>query len=385
MKPSRRTVQASSNQNPLLLSLLFISLVLFLHPLTANAAGIFGTPGSMNAARGAHTATTLLDGTVLLVCGQNTGNSLSSAELYNPITKKFTPTGSMNETGGREQCTATLLLSGPLKGQVLIAGGSGNGYYRSAELYNPITKKFTTTGSMNEARYTHTATLLPSGKVLIAGGGGNGVFSNTAELYDPTTGQFTYTGPMKAARGNHTATLLLSGKVLIAGGATISTGALKSAELYDPIAKKFTSTVPMNAARQAHTATLLLSGKVLVAGGADVNNSNALKSAELYDPNTQLFKYTGSMNAARNGHTATLLNIGSGPSNGKVLVAGGYQLNSAELYDPQTTQWKYTDSMNDARSGHTATLLLTPVGNFVLVAGGGIPNAVWKSAELYFP
>jgi hypothetical protein len=72
---------------------------------------------------------------------------------------------------------------------VLIAGGynqTSNSYFASAELYDPNAGTFTTTGSMATARYVHTATLLPSGKVLIAGGFGSSGFLAylaSAELY----------------------------------------------------------------------------------------------------------------------------------------------------------------------------------------------------------
>jgi N-acetylneuraminic acid mutarotase len=98
----------------------------------------------------------------------------------------------------------------------------------SAELYNPATGTFTPTGSLNTARYYHTATLLNNGMVLIAGGEGG---LSTAELYNPATGTFTATGSLNTGRAYHTATLLSNGMVLIAGGEG-SSGYLASAELY---------------------------------------------------------------------------------------------------------------------------------------------------------
>ena len=79
---------------------------------------------------------------------------------------------------------------------------------------------FTATGSMITPRFFHTATLLPSGRVLIAGGWTERMFSPTAaaELYDPLTGTFTPTGNLISPRDHHTATLLPDGRVLIAGG-----------------------------------------------------------------------------------------------------------------------------------------------------------------------
>jgi hypothetical protein len=70
--------------------------------------------------------------------------------------------------------TATLLPDG----SVLIAGGGDS----TAEIYHPSTRSFTPTGGMAIARWRHTATLLPNGKVLAAGGTGRPPLA-TAELY----------------------------------------------------------------------------------------------------------------------------------------------------------------------------------------------------------
>jgi hypothetical protein len=133
------------------------------------------------------------------------------------------------------------------------------------------------------ARQYQTATLLPSGEVLIAGGYD---FSDlplaSAELYDPATGRFSAVGSMPEARAGYTATLLGNGTELIAGGVGGEDGEVfASAELYAPSAGTFATIGSMITARVNHTATLLPSGEVLIAGGADVSN-DALASAELY-------------------------------------------------------------------------------------------------------
>ena len=68
---------------------------------------------------------------------------------------------------------------------------------------------FNGTGSLITARNTHTATLLPNGKVLVAGGfniAGNTTVAS-AELYDPASGTWTATGSLVTARYLHTADL----------------------------------------------------------------------------------------------------------------------------------------------------------------------------------
>src|SRR5438445_8725017 len=110
---------------------------------------------------------------------------------------------------------------------------------------------FTTTGSMSNARSVHTATLLPSGKVLVAGGDSSGVILPSAELYDPATGVFSPTGSMGTARERRTGTLLPSGKALLPGGSPSCSTIIPtpSAELYAPATETVSRTSPTATSR----------------------------------------------------------------------------------------------------------------------------------------
>jgi N-acetylneuraminic acid mutarotase len=292
------------------------------------------------------------------------------------LAASWTPTGSMQVA--RFSHTATLLSNG----KVLVAGGGGSTYaLQSAALYDPATGSWTGTGSMQTACRYHTGTLLPNGKVLVAGGyNSTAGYLQSAALYDPATEAWSLTGSMQTARSDHTATLLPNGKVLVAGGYNSTAGYLRSAELYDPATGTWTGTELLQVARRSHTATLLPYGKVLVAGGYNSTTTSSLQSAEFYDPATEAWTATGSMQEGRRFHTATLL------PNGKVLVAGGTNFIAGELYSSATEAWTATGFMlpTQGRYSHTATLL--PNGK-VLVAGGtsdlGIGN--YHSSELYDP
>lgn len=285
-------------------------------------------------------AVNLNDATVLVAGGLSTqanGVSVKSnlAELYQMGSHSFVATGSMADA--RVKHTATLLRDG----RVLVVGGAdmmdGIDNLATAELYDPLTGKFTRTGSMAQGRADHTATLLADGRVLIAGGYGGGTLPMaTAEIYDPATGKFTPTGSMTVARMYHTATLLLGGSVLITGGVDSNSNVLSSAEIFNPASGTFRATASMTNARKWHTATTLGDDRVLITGGVLNNSDNLiiLATAEIFDPATGKFTATGSMKTPRFGHTATLLIYG------QVVVAGG-EINSLEVYWPDTGQFGY--------------------------------------------
>jgi Galactose oxidase, central domain len=291
----------------------------------------FTPTGSMQTTREDHTATLLNDGRVLVAGGMHWGvvnpcfqgtrcfqlNALASAEIFDPATGAFTSTGKMSVE--RTNHTATLLGDG----RVLITGGDDRRapVFGTAEIFDPSTDVFTLTGNMVMARRAHTATPLKNGKVLLAGGdGANGNIPSTAELFDPATGEFSPTGNMTASRSFQTATLLSDGRVLLAGGDT--SGATATAELYDPLTGKFTATGSMTVTRTGHRATLLNNGKVLMTGGTSPGSTS---TAELFDAATGTFVPTGNMVTGRELHTATLL------TNGKVLLTGGIDPNSIYL------------------------------------------------------
>jgi N-acetylneuraminic acid mutarotase len=250
---------------------------------------------------------------------------LSSAEVFDPASGKWTPTQPM--AFGRYVASATLLDDG----RVLIVGGSDNsGFVKPTETFNPMSSSWTTVGSLSTGRRQFPLAALRDGSLLAAGGWPT---TNTAEVLDRASTAWHSISNLNQARSNHTATTLKSGKVLVAGGADTSSP-IGSAELFDPKRGIWNVTASLPQARSNHTATLLSDATVLVAGG---NSSDAapyvLGTTATYDEGPDSWSAGPTMTTPRANHTATLL------ADGRVLVVGGNSVSSertgtAELYTP---------------------------------------------------
>jgi Galactose oxidase, central domain len=360
------------------------------------------TAGNMDFPRAGHTATLLQDGTVLIVGGENSTGPLATAEIFNPSNGMFTPTSRSMQTA-RVGHTATLLTDGT----VLVTGGNdATGALATAEIFNPATRMFTpTSGNMETARVGHTATLLNDGRVLVAGGGISpevlfGPVADpgtaSAEIFNPTSGQFTPAGNnMSATRIYHTATLLPSGDVLLAGGNIGSA----LGDLFSPANNMFTATATGGATALHLAAALLQDGSVFLAGGEALGTPCQFtapwvssKNALLFNSSDVTFSDTSDMSTARVSHTATRL------TGGEVLIAGGATSSamcdrgigkstfgpvaSAELFNSAASgTFATTGNMETARAAQTATLLSN--GKVLVVGGVDDDGNDLASAELF--
>lgn len=227
-------------------------------------------------------------------------------------------------------------------GRQLMAGGCAPGHCPSitteADLYDPVSRTWTVTTPMLAPSAASGAVLLRDGRVLIAAGCTSrlcGGMTSTAQIFDPTSRTWTSTGSLPWASRYLQAVLLTDGRVLAAGGQ----GGATQAALYDPTSGRWSSTTGMGVDRAHFTLTVLRGGDVLAAGGCGgyyCQTGNA--SSETYSSGTGTWRAAGAMRRARQDHTATLQ-----PS-GQVRVQGGVDTTNqpvtpSESYDPTTRSW----------------------------------------------
>ena len=302
--------------------------------------------GNMVVQRQGHTATLLTNGTVVMIGGRNAAvigsPKVASAEIYTSGSGFAATTGGM--TTARDNHRAARYTD-PNDGRekILVTGGtnSSGATLNTTEIYDTVTKSFSTGPTMLTGRQSHAAVTLGNGKILLAGGHTSGGSAH-AELYNPATNTFAATPNMVVSnRGNVSATLLTDGNVLITGGQ--SGDVREEAEVYNAAGNTFSSTAsPMLSKRMQHSTTLLGDGSVLIVGGyaeqPQASYSLPLATMERYLPGTNSFVSAGAMETRRE-RTAVVTTAAS-----RVLIAGGtsqswMSANTAEIYDQTTSPY----------------------------------------------
>ncbi|HET7811002.1 MAG TPA: hypothetical protein VFL16_10540 [Steroidobacteraceae bacterium] len=231
------------------------------------SSGAFHQVGDLALPHDGGGSVTGLDNGEVLVAGGNIPAS-SAAERYDTATGQWRAAANMNVS--RRGHTATRLADA----RVLIAGGvtccgtTGDIFTGTAEIYDPRTDVFQPTGSLSTPRGFHAATLLLDGRVLLTGGFVTiqGATTASAEIYDPATGQFTPAGTLQTGRSAHSAIRLTDGRVLVLGGIQ----ATAATDIFDPRTDTWKAG-PTAALANASTATLLRNGKVLIFGGENAS------------------------------------------------------------------------------------------------------------------
>lgn len=299
-----------------------------------------------------HSSTLLVDGKILIVGGggSNAIGSPSGLDVRTTALLLDPATGDIETIPGPVDARHGQLAVRLPSGKVLIAGGADDDSIlilaqgaggaeipfghplASAEIYDPETKTFATTGTMEEAHASFTMVGLADGKVLVSGGINDvesATSSATSELFDEATGTFTRVGDFEGDdRLHHAATRLLDGRALIFGGKKANVAFLSDVQAFDPVTGEFENLGSTFSSRTVANMVPTSDGGALILGGLHCSFSGCEDPAD-----TTLVAPSGSKSdgptllRGRASASATVL------LDGTVLVAGGYTSTSQSFVE----------------------------------------------------
>lgn len=245
--------------------------------------------------------------------------------------------------------TAALLNDG----RVLVTGGTvfvPFGEYGfdsvaldSAEIFDPLTGRWSSAPSMHDARAGHLSVTLADGRVLVVGGFRDAA---TAEIYDPGTNAWSRVANVPDRQRWASATLLEDGRVFLIGWTSRDYPKEQQASLFEPASGNWSAVPASTLVRGGHGAIRLPGGSVLVAGGFDPRGEEpmSLDDAARYDPTTNSWTKAGPMKAVAYDMPVALM------PDGRVLALS----TPIQIYDPASNTW----ATIDGPSGFSRSIVL---------------------------
>jgi hypothetical protein len=213
--------------------------------------------------RSDHAATALLDGTVIVIGGNQGPRLLQSVDIYDVKKDRWSRASPLPVP--RTELSAFTLSDG----RVLVAGGiDGSGAPTDTTyIYYPAVDNWAEGPKMWVPRVQHAAVQLANGDILFIGG--DGAASGTSERYDAKLGKFILSGTLVDPRQAARAAQLPDGRVVLVGGMPPRNdefAPLRSAEIWDPLTERWTA-LPPSPTPRAWPSLLVVGGVVYQLSG----------------------------------------------------------------------------------------------------------------------
>ncbi|MCA2979200.1 MAG: hypothetical protein INH41_07800 [Myxococcaceae bacterium] len=244
--------------------------VLELGTMTWREVGGLGEP------RNGHSATKLRDGTVLVVGGAKpVHRHLASVERFDPVTGRFAVVRPLDQGRWLHDAVrlpdGTVVVLGGRSNQALGEGGGdpprGGLPLDTAEQFDPTTGEWAALPRLTEPRQ-RTAVVALGRRVLVFGGQTPAMTTNAVEWWEaPATRWAQPATQLPSPLAGHTASVLPTGDVLIVGGEPsegVDTGAVNR---WDAVRQRWCQAGRLRVSRKGHAATVLHDGSVLISGG----------------------------------------------------------------------------------------------------------------------
>ncbi|XP_041064395.1 actin-binding protein IPP isoform X2 [Carcharodon carcharias] len=227
--------------------------------------------------------------------------TLSCVERFDSFSQYWTTVSSLHQARSG-------LGVAVLEGMIYVIGGESDSMiFDCAERYDPVTKQWAAVASMNSPRCglavcaCHAA-IYALGLIYVVGGlSDSGSELRSAEMFNPITKRWTTLDDMKTKRA-YVGVAALNDCVYAVGGWNETQNALRTAEKYSLQEEKWFEVSPMKMAR-AGVSVIAVNGLLYAVGGRTSGRDSSapvtLDSVEVYDPHTDTWMEIGNMITSR--------------------------------------------------------------------------------------